>query len=146
MVYIHGFHDEIHLIHMFRVANSCYDFRAAQLFCKGSDNYILLVAVSAGDEKIKVFNAAILEQTYLLGITGYCHNIVLLTDFIEYGLVCIKYSQGVISTHQSIDYLQTQFSGSNDCNFHSFIYLAIIVDVHFILPHYIKFASMAVLL
>ena len=146
MVDVHGLHNEVHLIHMLRVADSGDDLGTSQLFGKGSDDNVLFVAVRAGDEKIKITYGSVLEQTYLFGISRNSHDIILLADFIKNRLVHIKHGYGVVAAYQSVNYLKTEFAGPNNCNPHNLTYLKIILNVHYILPHYIKFASVVLLL
>ena len=146
MVDVHCFHYEIHLVHMLRVANPGDDLGAAQILGKRSYDDVLLVVVCAGNEKVKIFDTSFLEKTCLLCISCNSHNIILVAYFIKNRFVCVKNSYGMITAYQSIYYFKAKLAGPDNCNPHNLKYLTIFLDIHFILPHNIKFASMAVLL
>ena len=101
MVDIHGFLDEIKLLHVLRVTDAGYNFGAAQFFGEGGDNYILFVAVCGSQKKVKRSDAAVLQKFDIFSVSCDSHYVHLLRYSVKYGFVFVNYRNIVIATQKS---------------------------------------------
>jgi len=120
IIYRHSIPDKVKLIHVFRIPDTRYYFGTSKFLCKWRYYDILFITVGCGKQKIIWGDMKLFKDWYFFSVRTYCHYIHLHGQFMQRFLILIDNSYGVVSSEQCICYTCTEFTCSDNCDFHFF--------------------------